>query len=143
MDLILLLLVLVITEDIQAQDPKWVIFDPDYPNDLIDANSLAASEDGIISFWERAGNRTKEKQNGEIPYAQYILREIDCPSKRHRDIRRGMALEDQNPEGETARTTFPQSAKLPEKLPTPWKGIEPDKHDYARYDFVCNGLQPK
>jgi hypothetical protein len=145
LNLILLFLFLAITENIQAQEPKWVIFDPDYPNDFIDAHSMAVSEGGIITFWERAGNRTEKKQNGEITYAQYTLNEIDCMSKRHRDIRWDMALEDQNTEGgEKARATFLQStAKLQKKLPTSWEGIEPDRHNYAHYDFVCNGLQPK
>jgi hypothetical protein len=145
LNLILLLLFLGITENIQAQEPKWVIFDHDYPNDFIDVNSMTASEDGIIRFWERAGNRTEKKPNGEITYAQYTLSEIDCRSKQQRDITWEMALEDQNSVGgQKARTTFLQStAKLQEKLPTPWESIEPDRHNYARYDFVCSGLQPK
>jgi len=144
-DLILLFLFLVITENIQAQGPKWVIFDPDYPNDFIDSNSITVSEDGIVSFWERAGNNIEKKQNGEITYAQYTLSEIDCRSKRYRDIRWDMALEDQNSVGaEKARATFLQStAKLQKKLPTPWESMEADRHNYARYDSVCNGLQPK
>ena len=138
-------LLLGITENIQAQEPKWVIFDSAYPSDFIDVNSMKASGEGIISFWERTGNRTEKKQNGEITYAQYTLSEIDCRSKRHRDIRWDMALEDQNSVGgEKARGTFLQSTvKLQKKLPTPWERIEADRHSYALYDFVCNGLQPK
>jgi hypothetical protein len=106
---------------------------------------MAASEDGIISFCKRAGNRTEKRQNGEITYAQYTLSEIDCRSKRQRYIRWNMALEDQNTGGgEKARATFLQStAKLQKKLPTPWESIEPDRHKYARYVFICSGLQPK
>ena len=138
-------LLLGITENIQAQEPKWVSFDSAYPNDFIDVNSTAASEDGIIRFWERVGNRTEKRPNGEITYAQYTLIEIDCRSKQQREIRWDMALEDQNSvEGKKARATFLQStAKLQQKLPTPWESIPPDRHNYARYDFVCSGLQPK
>ena len=132
-------------EIVPAQEPKWIIFDPGYPNDFIDSNSITASEEGIVSFWERTGNRTEKKQNGEITYAQYTLSEIDCRSKRHRDIRWDMALEDQNSAGgKKARATFLQSTvKLQKKLPTPWENIETDKHSYALYGFVCDGLQPK
>jgi len=133
------------TEIVQAQEPNWIIFDPGYPNDFIDSNSITASEEGIVRFWERAGNRTEKKQNGEITYAQYTLSEIDCRSKRHRDIRWDMALEDQNStEGKKARATFLQStANLQKKLPTPWENIEADKHSYALYGFACDGLRPK
>lgn len=143
--LTLLLLTLVITQNIQAQEPKWVIFDPDSPNDFIDANSMTVSEEGTVTFWERAGNRTEKKQNGEITYAQYTLSEIDCTLKRHRDIRWDMALEDQNTAGgKQARATFLRStAELQKKLPTPWEPIESDRHNYARYDFVCSGLRVK
>ena len=145
LNLILILLSLVITENIQAQEHKWVIFDPDHPDDFIDANSMEASEDGIVRFWEREGNRVEKTQNGEMAYAQYTLREIDCRSKRQRDIRWDMALEDQNSVGgKKARATFLRStAKLQNKLPTPWKSIETDRHNYARYDFVCGGLVAK
>ncbi len=106
---------------------------------------MEASEEGIVSFWERTGNRTEKKRNGEITYAQYTLSEIDCRLKRQRDIRWDMALEDQNSVGgEKARATFlPSTAKFQEKLPTPWESIEPDRHNYAPYGFVCSGLQPK
>ena len=150
LSLILCISFLVITVDVYAEGPKWVVFDPEYSQDYIDVNSITYPEKGIVRFWERAGEKHYEK--GKVVYPQYSLIEMHCQLRTSRSLRWDMALEDQNTaQGVEARMKFIESMTkalgydptTPEREPTPWKSIEPNKHSYARYDFVCRGLQNK
>jgi hypothetical protein len=130
--------------NLQAQEgANWVVFDSDYPKDFIDSNSITLPEKGIVRFWERAGNRIEIDKNGKVIYAQYTLREINCALKQERGIKWDCALEDQNTtEGLKARADHMKvvlevEQKLQLKYPTEWQNIEPNKHSYARYNFVC------
>jgi|SRR5208337_1673603 len=129
-----------------AQDgPKWIAFDPDYPKDYIDINSITKVDKGIVRFWERAGDRIQKNTDGKTTFAQYTLSEMNCTLKQIRGLRWEMALEDKNTiEGNKARAYFyKQTAQLQEKYPSTWETIEPDKHSYMRYNFVCKESQSK
>jgi hypothetical protein len=136
---------LTIASAVYADGPDWVMFDPDYPKDFIDAKSITSPEKGIVRFWERAGNRKEKNTNGEETFAQYTLSEINCILKQGRDITWDRALEDQNTvEGVQARAKFLGATVEQQKFyPTQWESIEPNKHNYARYNFVCKGMQTK
>jgi hypothetical protein len=145
---ILFIASLVCSINLNAQDePKWVIFDPDYPQDFIDSNSITTPGKGIVRFWERAGERIQKDKNGKVYYAQYTLSEINCVLKQIRDIKWDCALEDQNTaEGMKARAdhmkvVLEMKEKAQLNYPTKWESIEPSKHDYARYNFVYKCLK--
>ncbi len=104
-----------------------------------------AAEKGIVRFWERAGNRVEWNNKGETVFASYTLSEINCLLKQDRRIRWEVALEDQNTiEGSRARYKFLDTITKSEMpFPTPWETIDPNKHSYARVDFVCKGSVSK
>jgi hypothetical protein len=143
LSLFLIVISIVTLPSANAEGPRWVIFDSDYPRDFIDANSITAPEKGIVRFWERAGNRMEKNKTGEITFAQYTLCEINCILKQHREIKWDMALEDQTSgEAMEARAKFLKSTtELQNQYPTRWENIEPNKHSYARYDFVCKAQE--
>lgn len=124
-----------------AEGPKWEIFDLNYPLDYIDVLSITNQEKDIVRFWERAGGMSEEKSKNKV-YPQYTLEEINCRLRTQRTLRWDMALEDQKTsEGMEARAKFLEStSKLQNNYPSPWESLEPDKHSYARYDFVCKKL---
>jgi hypothetical protein len=129
-----------------AQDgPKWIAFDPDYPKDYIDINSITKFDKGVVRFWERAGDRIQKNASGKTTFAQYTLREMNCTLKQIRNLKWKMALEDQNTkEGVKALADFlKQAAQIQANYPSPWETIEPDKHSYIRYNFVCKEFQSK
>lgn len=139
-----------ITSSGHAQEPKWVIFDPDYPHDYIDVTSISYPKKSIARFWEKAGE--KHEQKGKIIYPQYNLMEINCQERTSRSLRWNMALGDQNSiQGREARMKFIESwtkalgydPTSPKREPTPWRSIDSNKHSYARFDFVCKGLNDK
>jgi len=137
---------LVICINAYAQDaPKWVAFDPDYPKDYIDVNSITPLNKGVVRFWGRAGDRTQKNADGKTTYAQYTLSEMNCTLKQRRDLRWEMALEDQNSiDGIKARSHFyKHTASTQDQYPSPWESIEPNKHSYMRYNFVCKECQSK
>jgi len=136
---------LTISLNVYADGPDWVMFDPAYPKDFIDAKSITSPEKGIVRFWERAGNRKEKNKKGKITFATYTLSETNCILKQYRDITCDMALEDQNTiEGAQARAEFLETTtKLQINPPTQWQSIEPNEHSYARYNFVCKGLGAK
>jgi len=121
-----------------AAEPKWEIFDPEYSHDFIDTSSFTYPEKGIARFWERAGDKPK-KLHGKVFYPMYTLAEINCQSRTLRHLNWDVAVEDQNtPEGIAARAKFLQYLQFQNICPSPWERIKPEKHSYARYDFVCN-----
>jgi hypothetical protein len=129
----------------RSEGPQWVVFDSDYPLDFIDANSIVLVQKGVVRFWERAGNRTWINKKGEIEFAQYTLNEMDCIRKQERGISWDKALEDQNTiEGIAARAKFLKATvNFQRNYPTGWKSFEPNKHNYACYNFVCKGMESK
>lgn len=121
-----------------AVGPKWEIFDPEYSHDFIDTSSFTYPEKGIVRFWERAGDKPK-KLHGKVFYPMYTLAEINCQSRTLRHLNWDVAVEDQNtPEGIAARAKFLQYLEFQNIGPSPWERTKPEKHSYARYDFVCN-----
>ena len=120
-----------------AVGPKWEIFDSEYSHDFIDTSSFTYPEKGIVRFWERAGDKPK-KLHGRVFYPMYTLTEINCQSRTLRHLNWDVAVEHQNtPEGIAARAKFRQYLEFQNICPSPWESIEPGKHNYARYDFVC------
>jgi len=76
---------------------------------------------------------------GGIAYSMYTLVEINCQSRTIRHLHGDVAVEHQDtPEGIAAKAKFLQYLEFRDIWPLPWESIEPDKHSYARYDFVCN-----
>jgi hypothetical protein len=128
-----------------SEGPQWVVFDADYPLDFIDANSVVLVAKRVVRFWERAGNRTWTTKKGETEFAQYTLNEMNCIKKQERGISWDKALEDQNTvDGMKARTNFLKSTEnFQSNYLTRWESIEPNKHSYARYKFVCKGMESK
>jgi hypothetical protein len=122
-----------------AANPSWQVFDAAYPQDFIDALSKTFQSKGIVRFWERAG-AGRYVQDGNTKYPSYTLTEINCVKRIFRDLKWDYALEDQlTPEGIAARAKFMQSTlELQKGLPSAWDSIEPDKHSYARFNFVCD-----
>jgi hypothetical protein len=123
----------------QAQEANWVIFDPAYPLDFIDVNSITSPTKGIIRFWERGGLHSSINKNGDTVFAMYSLTEINVKLKQIRTLKCEMALEDQATlQGIEAKAKFIQgSSEILKNYPTQWESLEPDKHSYARYNFVC------
>jgi hypothetical protein len=121
-----------------SEEPTWKIFDQDYPHDYIDTASITSPEKGIMRFWERAGDQL-EVRNGKTIYPTYNLEEINCSLRTQRQLRWDMALEAQTtPEGMKARSKFlEETVKLQGNYPSTWESFEPNKHNYARHDFVC------
>lgn len=126
-------------------EPKWIAFNPDFPKDYIDINSITPPNNGVVIFWERAGDRIRKNAEGKTIYPTYTLNEMNCRLKEVRVLKWEMALEDQNTqEGIKARADFlKHTATLQKSYPSAWESIEPNKHCYMRYNFVCKESQKR
>jgi len=120
-----------------AAEPTWQVFDTAYPEDFIDKTSITHPSKNIVRFWERA-HAGRHVENGKVWFPSYTLTEINCAQRTSRDLKWDSALEDKSPEGLAARAEFMKST-LPfqKNYPSDWQSIEPNKHSYARLDFVC------
>lgn len=126
----------IISSNLYADGPNWVIFDHNTQTNYIDNNSITVIDNGIIRYWERIGDRVKE---GEDRVPTYTLFEINCTLKTFRIIQSNIALEDKNTaEGKEYRTKLSGLfSELNKGYPSAWESIEPNEHGYARYNYIC------
>lgn len=126
-----------VARSVLATEASWQVFDPAFPEDFIDKTSITHPAKDIVRFWERA-HAGRYVDRGKVLFPNYTLTEINCAQRTSRALKWDSALEDQTPEGLAARAAFMNSTlPLQIKYPTEWESIEPNKHSYARFDFVC------